>query len=177
MTTAIARQTKQNSELRELRKLAEQQMREMDKKMREMEAVIEQLKAATGEAPARPSPLDQLHEIIKATEDLRTNEGNISAERVATLYGVSVNQLATWLGRSRQAVSKTPDADSLQPALSFFERVARLRLALKSDADFRKWLRTPQDLLDKSSPLQLMARREWQVMADFVDDALTGAPA
>jgi hypothetical protein len=89
---------------------------------------------------------------------------------------VSLNQLAAWLGRSRQAVTKTPDADSLQPALNFFERVARLRLALKSDADFRKWLRTPQDLLENAAPLQLMAKGNWQVMADFVDDALTGAP-
>jgi hypothetical protein len=145
--------------------------------MREMEAFIEQLRAATsGGAPPRPSPLDQIQEVAKATEDLRTAGGNLSAERIAKLYGVSVNQLASWLGRSRQALSKTPDSDSLQPALSFFERVARLRLVLKSDADFRKWLRTPQDLLDKASPLHLMARGKWQVMADFVDDALTGAP-
>ena len=145
--------------------------------MREMDTVIEQLKAAVCEAPPQPSPLDHLQEVVKATQDLRTAGGNISAERVARLYGVSLNQLATWLGRSRQAVSKTPDADSLQPALSFFEKVARLRLALRSDADFRKWLRTPQDLLDKASPLELMAKGERQVMADFVDDALTGAPA
>jgi hypothetical protein len=177
MTTAIARQTKQKSGFRELRQLAERQMREMDKKMREMETVIEQLKAAEGGAAPQPSPLDRLQEVAKATEDLRTARGNLSAERVAALYGVSVNQLATWLGRSRQALGKTPDADSLQPALSFFERVARLRLALKSDADFRKWLRTPQDLLDNSSPLELMAKGERQVIADFVDDALTGAPA
>jgi transcriptional regulator with XRE-family HTH domain len=177
MTTAIARQTKQRHGLQELRKFAEQQLREMGRKMREVDALIEQLEAAAGEAPPRPSPLDQMHEVANATEALRTAGGNISAELVAKLYGVSLNQLAGWLGRSRQALSKTPDADSLQPALSYFERVARLRLALKSDVDFRKWLRTPQDLLDKASPLELMAKGERQVMADFVDDALTGASA
>ncbi|HSU54432.1 MAG TPA: hypothetical protein VLT36_10260 [Candidatus Dormibacteraeota bacterium] len=176
MTTAIARHAKQISGLRELRRLAERQMQEVREKLREMEAFIEQLRAATGETSPRRSPLDQMQEVAESVADLRAGGGNISADRVAKLYGVSVNQLATWVGRSRQALSKTPDADSLQPALCLFERVARLRLVLKSDADFRKWLRTPQDLLERASPLQLMAEGKWQLMADFVDDALTGAP-
>ena len=175
MTTAIARPKPQNANLQELRKRAEEVMREVEAKRKELESIIEVLNAASGESAPRPSPLDRIAEVVKATQDLRTSGGNISAEHVANLYGVSVNQLANWLGRSRQAISKTPDADSLQPALSFFERVARLRLVLKSDAHFRKWLRTSQDLLDKASPLQLMAKGEWQAMADFVDDALTGA--
>jgi len=127
-------------------------------------------------AAARPSPLDQMKQVVESTQDLRVASGNISAERVAELYNVSVSELAGWLGKSRQAVNKTPDAESLQPALSFFERVARLRLALKTDAAFRKWLRTPQHSLDNESPLQVMAKGEWQVVADLVDDALTGAP-
>ena len=73
-------------------------------------------------------------------------------------------------------MSKTPDADSLQPALGYFERVARMRLVTGNDAGFRKWLRTPNELLENASPLQLLAKGEWQVMADYVDDALTGAP-
>jgi hypothetical protein len=176
MTTAIARPKQRTADLHELRKLAERVLRDVDAKRKELEAVIERLNAASSGAAPRPSPLDQMAEVAKATQDLRTAGGNISAERVAKLYDVSLNQLAAWLGRSRQAVTKTPDADSLQPALNFFERVARLRLALKSDADFRKWLRTPQDLLENAAPLQLMAKGNWQVMADFVDDALTGAP-
>jgi uncharacterized protein (DUF2384 family) len=47
---------------------------------------------------------------------------------------------------------------------------------LKSDDAFRKWLRTPHSLLEDESPLHLMAQGEWQVMADYVDDMLTGAP-
>ncbi|MBU6401103.1 MAG: DUF2384 domain-containing protein [Verrucomicrobia bacterium] len=73
-------------------------------------------------------------------------------------------------------MSKTPDAVSLQNALSYFEHVARLRLVVKDDAEFRKWLRTPQELLDNESPLQLLAKGQWQPMSDYVDDALTGAP-
>jgi hypothetical protein len=126
-------------------------------------------------APPRPSPLDQVRGVVTATADLRVVKGNLSAERVAKLFGVSLSQLAAWLGRSRQALSKTPDADSLQNELAFFEHLARMRVVVP-DAEFRKWLRMPNELLGNKSPLQLMAKRQWQLMADYVDNALTGAP-
>ena len=91
------------------------------------------------------------------------------------MFGVSLSQLAAWLGRSRQALSKTPDADSLQNELAFFEHLARMRVVVP-DAEFRKWLRMPNELLGNRSPLDVMAKGEWQLMADYVDDALTGAP-
>ena len=94
----------------------------------------------------------------------------------AKLFGISLSQLAGWLGRSKQTVSKTPDADSLQNALGYFERVARLRLAMESDAEIRKWLRMPHPDIDGKSPLELMANGQWQALADFVDDILTGTP-
>src|SRR5438132_8597688 len=109
----------------------------------------------TGEkAPApRTSPLDQWKNVVDATKDLRVANGNLSAERVAKLFGISLSQLAGWLGRSKQTVSKTPDADSLQNALGYFERVARLRLAMESDAEIRKWLRMPHPEDRKSTRL------------------------
>lgn len=125
---------------------------------------------------ARPSPLDQVKAVVTATADLRETNGNLSALRIAKLFGVTVSQLARWLGRSKQALSKTPDADSLQEALTYFERVARMRLVTENDAQFRKWLRVPKDILGNQSPLNLLAKGEWQIVADYVDDALTGAP-
>lgn len=127
-------------------------------------------------ARARKSPLDQVKAVVQSTADLREANGNLSAVRVAKAYGVSLSQLAGWLGRSKQAVSKTPDADSLQDALGYFERVARLRMITKGDAEFRKWLRTPHELLDNAPPLQVMAKREWQALVDYVEDILTGTP-
>lgn len=132
--------------------------------------------AAASVAPARPSPLDKAKGVMTATADLRERNGNLSAVRVAKLYGVSLSQLAGWLDRTKQAVSKTPDADSLQAALGYFERVARLRLVLGNEVEFRKWLRTSHELLENGTPLELMAKGEWQAMADYVDDMLTGAP-
>ena len=102
--------------------------------------------------------------------------GNLSAVLVAEAFGLSINELAGSLGRSRQALGKTPAADSIQNQLAFFERVARLR-ALVPAPDFQKWLRIPNPDLDGKSPLDLLADKEGQVAADLVDDMLTGAPA
>jgi len=128
------------------------------------------------ETRARSSSLDQIQRVLDSTADLRESNGKLSAARVADLYGVSLSQLADWLSRSRQSVSKTPDAESLQPALNYFERVARLRLLTGSDERFRKWLRMSQPEIDAKNPLELMARGKWQALADFVDDILTGTP-
>jgi len=128
------------------------------------------------ETAPRPSPLDQVNEIVNATGDLRAASGNLSAEAVAPVFGVSVSQLADWLGRSRQALNKTPDADSIQNELGFFERVARLRAVVPKDG-FLKWLRMPNSQLDDKKPLELLAGGERQVVADLADDMLTGAPA
>jgi hypothetical protein len=126
--------------------------------------------------PPRKSPLDQMKEVLEATADLREDNGNLSAARIAKVFGVSLGQLADWLGRTKQALSKTPDADSLQEPLAYFERVARLRLLTKNDGEFRKWLRTAHPDVDGKNPLELLARGEGQAIADFVESILTGTP-
>lgn len=73
-------------------------------------------------------------------------------------------------------MTKTPDADSLQNQLGFFERVARLRAVVPAER-FLKWLRMPNAQLAGDAPLQLMANGDRQVVVDFVEDLLTGAPA
>ncbi len=133
------------------------------------EAVILNRKAA------RASALDNIKTIVSATEMLRTSGGNLSVEPIAKLYGVSLSRVACWLGRTRQAVAKTPDADSLQESLALFERVARL-IVVVSPEEFRKWLRMPNESLAGKRPLDLLTSEDGQVVADLVDDMLTGAP-
>jgi len=127
-------------------------------------------------APPRPSPLDKVKEALQATGDLRVANGNLSAAAVADSFEIALSHLANWLGRTRQALNKTPDADSLQDELAFFERVARLRAVVSKD-QFLKWLRMPNSALDNKKPLDLLATGRRQVVADLVDDMLTGAPA
>ncbi len=131
--------------------------------------------AEPDEAPYA-DPLDQSMAVKTATADLRVASGNLAADRIARLYGISVSQLAGWMGRTKQAVNKTPDADSLQNALGFFERAARLRLLTKTDAEFRKWLRSPHQSLNDKAPLDVLAEGKWQAMADYVAHILIGTP-
>lgn len=119
--------------------------------------------------------LGKVKRLIEATADLRTSSGRLSANRVAGAFGVSVAELAALLGRNRQAVSKTPDADSLQPLLRPFERIARLRVTLSNDA-FRKWLHIANDQLGKRTPLELIREGKVKVIAELVEDMLTGSP-
>jgi len=128
-------------------------------------------------AAPRPSPLDSLQAVIKATADLRESSGNLSAKKIAALFDLKMAELARLLGRSPQALSKTPDADALQNDLAYFERIARLRLRLHDDESFRKWLRMKSQPLDGHSPLDVLRMKKWQELADFVDDRLTGAPS
>ena len=125
--------------------------------------------------PPQPSVLDKMQKVLDVTKNLRTEGGSLSAKLIADLYNVPQAELANWLGRTKQSVFKTPDADSLQNSLEYFERIACLRIAL-SDEDFRKWLRMPNELLDGETPIELIARGKWQLVADFVADMITGSP-
>ena len=184
-TTAIKRRKRavDVSELADLRDTLLEEQRRVSRLLVQIEQVLGGVGTAPEaparqpqQAPARPSPLDRLSAMTVATADLREANGNLSAVRVARLYGLSLSQLASWLGRTKQGVNKTPDADSLQEALGYYERVARLRLITKDDAGFRKWLRTPHSDIDARNPLELLAKGQGQALADYVDDILSGTP-
>lgn len=129
----------------------------------------------TGKREDTPDPLRRIKTFIDATVDLRSESGRLSAKRVAACIGLPVARLAALLGRKRQTISKTDDAESLQADLIPLERVARLRAVL-SEADFRKWLRIPNDQLDGETPLRLIENGEISVVADLAEDMLTGMP-
>lgn len=126
--------------------------------------------------PSRTSPLDDMQKVVEVTQDLRVSSGKLSARTIAGLFGFNMREFALLLGRTPQAVNQTPDAESLQDALKYFERVARVRLVLKDDEMFRKWLRMPIPALGDVTPESFLRDKKWQALADFVDDILTGAP-
>lgn len=129
-------------------------------------------------AQARPSadPLASVRTVLEATASLRSDAGRLDAGRVAEVFGLSVAELAGLLGRSRQAVSKTPDADSLQARLRSFERITRLRAVL-SGPDFRSWLNLANPVLEGRSPLDIVRAGRADVVANLAEDLLAGAPA
>ena len=176
MTTAVAKAGKGKS-VKQLSTLLTELVEARQHVADLLDRVDEVLAGASmgSEKQPRPSPLDDVKAVMAATAELRVANGNLSADRIAKLYGISLSQLADWLGRTRQAVAKTPDADSLQEPLGYFERVARLTAVMSADG-FRKWLRMPHRDVAAKNPLELMATGEWQAMADYVDDILTGTP-
>ncbi len=120
-------------------------------------------------------PLCEIRSIIGATADLRTASGRLSAARVADAFGLSVAEVAKLLGKTRQAISKTEDASSLQKGLRHFERIARLKAVLSVE-DFRKWLNMPRPELDELAPLDVVREGKASRVADLAEHMLTGVP-
>ena len=123
-----------------------------------------------------PDPLASASKALAATQDLRSRSGRLSAKQVADVFGVTQSKVAQWVGRSRQALSKTPDAEALQKPLSTLERIARLR-AVITDAQFRAWLRMENPELGGATPLELVTDGRATVVAELAEDMLTGSPA
>jgi hypothetical protein len=130
----------------------------------------------SAEKTERADHLSELKKVIEATDDLRAKSGKLSANNVASVFGLSVAELAALVGRTRQTVSKTPDADSLQLLLQPFERVARVRGVL-SQSDFRKWLHLANEELDGQTPFEVIRKGKIALVADLVEDMLTGSPS
>ena len=120
-------------------------------------------------------PLRESSRVAKAVEGLRLESGRLSATKIANELGISVAELAKYLGSSRQAVSKTPDAKTLQLKLRPYERIIQLRSTL-SKTKFKNWINHGFPDLDGLSPLELMAAGKVAVVADFAEDAILGTP-
>ena len=109
--------------------------------------------------------------------DLRTERGRLSIKRVADVFGMDVIEIGRLIGRSsKAALSKTPDAESLQEGLQPFADIAALRAPGFGDEEFRKWLRTPNEHMQDRAPLAW--RRDGRVrdVGGFVHGILTGQP-
>lgn len=143
-----------------------------------LQEVVAKWEVLQQKASDRPvgSTLDDLKEVMAITQDLREDGGKLSAKKVAKLFGLSLRGIAQLLNKTPQALSKTPTTDTIQVELGFFERISRLRLVLKSNASFRKWLNMGNAALGGKQPMEFLQNRKWQALADFVDDILTGAP-
>ena len=129
-----------------------------------------------GDARRADDPVGRLKSVIAATAPLRAGSGRLSARKIAEVFGLPVADLARLLGKSRQAVAKTDDAESSQAGLAPFARIARLRAVLP-DADFRAWLHLPNPELDDRPPWSVIRDGRVEVVADLADDMLSGSPA
>ena len=140
-----------------------------------VEATAKYLADVEKQSEEAPDPLSEAREVIKATKPLLAKSGRLSASAVATAFGISTAKLGELIGKSRQALAKTPDAPSIQRDLRPFERIARLRSVLREE-QFRAWLHRPNRQLGEVSPLDLITDKRAPVVADLADDMLLGTP-
>jgi hypothetical protein len=141
-----------------------------------VEATAKYLADVEKQSEQSPDPLSEAKEVIKATKPLLAGSGRLSAPAVAKAFGISTAKLGELIGKSRQALAKTPDAPSIQSDLHPFERIARLRSVL-TETQFRAWLHRPNRQLGEATPLNLIGDKRAQVVADLADDMLLGTPS
>ncbi len=109
---------------------------------------------------------------------LHTSNGRLDASKVSALYGISLAALARALGRSEQAVHKTPTSPALQSDLRLYERIAALLLRLTgSETGLRAWMQTGNPELENETPMTLLLNGEGKVVAELLEAVLCGEPA
>lgn len=110
--------------------------------------------------------------------DLRSERGRLSIKSIAKLFGMDVTKVGRLIGRdSKAALSKTPDAESLQEALLPFSDIALLRAPDFGDEQFRKWLNTPNEHMQNRAPIVWIREGRVRDVAGFVHGILTGQPS
>lgn len=127
-------------------------------------------------AQSSPDPLADVKEVMAATAILHASSGRLSATQTAEVFGLSVAKLGKVIERSRQSLTQTPDAESLQEALRPFERIARLRAVLHGEK-FLAWLNRANQHLDGHTPIGLIKEGRAKIVADLAEDMLLGTPS
>lgn len=126
-------------------------------------------------AMSEQDPFAKVPSIMKTDRSLRASSGRLDAGKIASTFGITIAELARQIGVTRQRINKTSDAEALQPLLRPYERIARLRSVL-SEADFKAWLHTPNDLLeDREAPIDYLKDGAREPLAAVAENMLTGA--
>lgn len=124
----------------------------------------------------RQEPLSAALEVQETRSALVSPKtGRLDAAKIADALGMSVAKLAELVGKTRGTVTKTPDAPALQDKLRPYERILRLKARLP-DEKLLAWLEAPNRHLDDRTPRSLIENGRAEVVADLVEDALTGQP-
>ena len=126
--------------------------------------------------PFKPIPTDK-EKLTNA--DLRaTHSGKLSITLVAKLFGMPVAELGRLIGKPhRAALSKTPDADSLQEPLRPFADIALIRSENLNNKEFRKWLHISNPHMQNRAPIDWIRDGRARDVAGFVHGIITGQPA
>jgi hypothetical protein len=102
------------------------------------------------------------------------HSGRLDAKLIAERLGVSVAALSQALGKQRQTVNKTPDAEDLQPALAPVARVLSLLEDALTPNELTAWLNSPHAGLEGATPRSEMLAGRASRVALMLESALYG---
>ena len=104
--------------------------------------------------------------------------GRLDARRSAALFGMKLAELAQLLNQKLPTLSKTPDAPSVQAGLALFQRIGlALARLVGSTEGIRIWMNAPNPQLEGRTPLSVVLAGQGEVVAEMLEDMLTGQPA
>lgn len=109
--------------------------------------------------------------------------GRLDAGKIARLFGLSMAEMGTLCGVSKQSVHANPTSKGIQEKLEPLVKAARGVLWCGGDeSKFKSWLNQPNPDFPEYegrqlSPLDLIRMGHAQVIADKVQNLLTGHPA
>lgn len=109
--------------------------------------------------------------------------GRLDASKIAALYGLSTAEMGKICGVSKQAIHANPTSKGIQDRLQPLAQAARGLLRFRNDeASFKAWLNQPNEDFPvyqgrRPSPLDLIKMGHAQVIADKIQNLLTGHPS
>lgn len=113
-------------------------------------------------------PLPNLHDSVS---------GRLDASRIAAYLNIPLRQLAGALGKSYQAVHKTPAAASLQGDLRSIKRSLDILEQLIGDhSRILAWWNHPRTDLGERTPLETLLEGHPDAVTDMLEAALMGTP-
>jgi len=131
--------------------------------------------ASSGRADLAKLGLLDFH---RYTDSLHNREsGRLDIRPVAALFGITVSELARFIGIEEKTALKTPDSKNVHERLLPYEQIAGALDLLDGDASaFRKWLNSANSELHNQTPMQLVKEGKAKDLAGLVRSALLGQP-
>jgi hypothetical protein len=104
--------------------------------------------------------------------------GRLDMRSVAELFGLSLSDLARYIGVDAKTLENGPDSILVHEKLLPFEQIAGALDVVGGDVGaFRRWLNAPNGGLDGQPPIKLIQGGKAKELASQVQSVLFGQPA
>lgn len=103
-------------------------------------------------------------------------KGFVDYHRLQKNLHIKVQTLASAVGKTTRAIEKNPCSENIQEGLrKIVYIISLLREMLESEAEILIWLKAPNPDFDNSSPMEVIAQGEIDVVIDYLTDIKKGS--